>query len=218
MDISTVAVADDDQFVREGFSNFVEDNSWTSKELESIPDSQKKAIKKINEEADAFLCDFHLKKHAYSKFNGDQLVAWAYRAFIPAVLCTSVSDYSAEIGYDLRREIPIILGVDEVSADSIAKGFELCANEWSDKFSTQRRPWRALIRIEEVDVETSCAYAIIPAWHTKIKHRIYFDEVKRNTTANIEAGTRFHAQVNLGSESSKHLFITHWEIDDSRKK
>lgn len=72
------------------------------------------------------------------------------------------------------------------------------------------RPWRTLIRVD--DVGESFADLIVPAWDSQCVIRLTLADIPANVRERIDSGQkRFHAEVNIGAEDTKDLYIINWE-------
>ncbi len=211
--IERVAIIDDDEQARESYRLTVEDlDLQPVLEVGPLLDAAQ-FIEGVCQRSDAALCDYHLRKRNYARFDGDDLAVRCYRGAFPAVLCTSYSDFEATLLRKSRREIPVLLRPDQVNPDSLATAWERCIEEFQGKFRPDRRPWRALIRVEEVVPEERFFYAVVPAWNAKAKVRLMYEDLPPDRQAELAEGRRFHAQVNTGAMSHEDLYFTDWEKD-----
>lgn len=209
--IRQVFIFDDDEGARNGSLELISEIG-----LEGIPVVKpEKTVAELIRQVDnstGLFCDYHLQKHQYACFDGDQIVAAAYNSNKPALLCTSYTDFDSSLSRTIRRYIPVILAPEEQEIDCIIKGFEVCINELKGNFIRERKPWRALVRIEEVDVKNNASYVVIPSWHTEAKIQIFWDNFPEELRPLAQQEDhRFHAMVNLGSEQIQSLYLYDWE-------
>ena len=211
--ITSVSIVDDDPVAREAFSERIEEYDWTPHVLESLPRSPGEAVETLRSESDFALCDLHLQKHAFSEFNGDTLVTRAYDLRYPAILCTNIPSYGHDLSRADLRKIPVILELDEIEPDALARGVETFQLELEGKFRPERKPRRTLVRVDEIVGEGSKPFAlvVVPAWHTLAKIRVYLDEFPDPIRESIGDGQRMYAKTNLGAEETQDLFFVEWE-------
>ena len=158
---------------------------------------------------DVILCDFHLKKHSYAPCNGDQVLARCFEAGFPGVLCTSLSQ--PPIRRDCLRYIPGLVRTVDPSADDLKRAWSRCWQEMAGDFEPVRRAWRTLVRIDSVELEHQCFYAVVPSWSVRRKVRIYIDNLPEGVQRLVEPNRRLHALVNTGAERARDLFFDSWE-------
>ena len=123
------------------------------------------------------LCDFQLKTRNYAPCNGDQVLAECFQAKVPGVLCTSVAE--PLIRRDCLRYIPGVIRTGVPQRADLQKALERCLREMGGEFSPDRREWRALVRIDDVDEDRHCFYATVPSWNVGTKVTIFNDEIPR---------------------------------------
>jgi hypothetical protein len=209
--IARVSVVDDDKDGREGFGFTIEDLQLQLV-LEEAPDQDVGVfVTNLASRADAVLCDYHLGKHRYASFNGDLVVAECYRRHIPAVLCTAFTDFDITLMRSRRKEIPSLLRTNEADPELITEGWQRCVEEFQGQFRPDRRPWRALVRVDEVVKNEKYFYVIVPAWNPREKVRLMFHDVNPEIHPLLEEGKRLHAQVNTGAPSHEDLYFHSWE-------
>lgn len=169
------------------------------------------AIKK----ADAAICDYKLNLGKYAGFTGAEAVAKFYDSKWPALLCTTYGKADIDAMRLYRRKIPVLIRTDNLSPDTIAIGLEYCIRELKTNFSPDRKPWRTLVRIEEVDKEMFplMFFVVLPGWCSTDKIRLPFDIIPSDLQKNIKPGVRFHAQVNKGAENQDDLYFDNFEFD-----
>lgn len=211
-DIKRVFIFDDDELTRNGSLEVISEIGFEGIPVVKPETDVAKLIRQIGDSSGLF-CDYHLKMHQYACFNGDQIVAAAYNASKPALLCTSYTNFDASLSREIRRYIPIILAPEDLQdIDCIINGFDTCINELKGKFTPKRKPWRALVRIEEVDAENMASYVVIPKWHTDSKVQVFWDDFPDELKpAAKREGHRFHAMVNLDNEHLPSLYLSEWE-------
>jgi len=79
---------------------------------------------------------------------------------------------------------------------------------------TSERPWRTLIRVEDIDFEQRLIYVVIPAWDTSATIPLQWQQLPAKLIELVKTGkNRFHAKVNLGAETQEALSFAGWEIN-----
>ncbi len=165
--------------------------------------------------ADAAICDYKLNLGKYAQFNGAEAVANFYERKWPALLCTTWGKADIDAMRAYRRKIPILISTDELNPDTIAIGFECCIREFKGEFSPRRRPWRTMVRVEDVDekMNPKMFFVVLPGWSSSDKVRLRLDIVPTDLQKKIKRGVRFHAQVNKGTEDQDDLYFDNFEFD-----
>jgi hypothetical protein len=165
--------------------------------------------------ADAAICDYKLSLGTYAQFNGAEAVAMFYEHNWPALLCTTWGKADIDAMRVYRRKIPILISTDDLNPDTIAIGFEYCIREFKGDFSPSRRPWRTLVRVEDVDEHSkpSMLYIVLPSWYSSDKIRLQLDLIPSSLRRRVKPGVKFHAQVNKGAEDQDDLYFDNFEFD-----
>ena len=211
--IDRVVIVDDDDESRRSLAYTLEDlHIEPVLQDQPLPNDPMVALKALIERGDGILSDYRLqKKHAYSTFDGDRLVAAANKLGFPAVLCTSYTDSDVTMNRSLRRYIPILLSADDYSPEKVELGFRRCIEEQQGNFDEHRRPFRSLVRVEDVEENAPYFYVVVPGWSADQKIRVYYDDMPAEVRSRIAPGYRTHAQVNVGAEVPEDLFFDGWE-------
>ena len=209
-DIRRVLIVDDDPAARDGYGYPVEDLELEPVRVEGPVENVESFLIEAEQSADAVVCDYHLRKHNYAICDGDTLVAACYKVGIPGILCTTYTDVDVEIRRDYRRYIPALLKTNSPEPKELEEAWEKSLGEIGGTFHPTRRPWRTLVRVDEV-TDGGYLYAIVPAWSPQRKIRLYKDSLPEEILDLVEPGKRFHAQVNIGAESHEDLFFDDWE-------
>ena len=212
--IERVSIVDDDERARESYEYSLEELELSPvQEAGPLKDLQQ-FLQRLPTRADAVLCDYHLRKQGnYASFNGDEIVVACYRDSFPAVLCTTYTDVDINLMRSSRRFIPALLKPDELDPDNIARGFERCIQEFDGRYQPSRKPWRTLVRVEEVEPDEDYFYVIISGWNPRKKIRVSLDDLPNNIRPLVKPEKRFHAQVNVGAENHEDLYFDSWEAD-----
>lgn len=211
--LTTVLVVDDDPGARESYEYALEDLKLKVIFEDGPLEDLVEALKALNSKADALICDYHLRKHNYSAFNGDVFVAESYRASVPGLLCTSYSDFDITLMRTRRRFIPNLVKSDEFGPEIIIKAFTRCVLENKGEFDPSRKPWRTLVRIEEVPPDVDYCYVVVPAWRPEEKVRVLCEDFDPVMPKQLREGARFHAEVNIGVGTTQELYLCKWEAE-----
>jgi hypothetical protein len=211
--INKVLVIDDDPASRESCAYAIEDM-----ELEPVPedgpiDEIEGLIASLREgKADAIFCDYRLQINgAYAPFNGDSIVSTCCQRGIPSLLCSSYADIDVTIDRSLLRNIPVILRTHQPEPDVLINAYKDCVEEIIiGLFRPTRKPWKTLVRVEEVEKENQIAYVIVPGWNPERKIRLYIDNLPVEIHDKVVDGARFHAEVNTGARDDGELYFSNW--------
>ena len=206
--IERALIVDDEEDARNAYKYVIEDMKLSPLQITGPVNDLPTFIHSI-EPNDAVLCDYHLKKRTYAKWDGDRLVAECFRAGVPSVLCTTIAD--APIRRDFLRYIPGLLKTGTPEPAELRGAWEKCVLELDGRFEPRRRAWRTLVRIADVDPDHRCVYVIVPAWNVDRKVPIHNDNLPPEIQTLVEPGRRFHALVNTGAKSHRDLFFDGWE-------
>lgn len=207
--IARALIVDDEPEAREAYEYVIEDMGISPQQVTTkIHDGIDSFISSIGP-TDVILCDFHLKKHSYAPCDGDRLTAACVQAGYPGVLCTTIPE--ASIRRDYLRYIPGIIRTGNPEPDDLFHGWERCLLEQEGNFEPTRRPWRTLVRVDDVDPERRLFYAVVPAWDIRKKIMIDYDALPQELRDSVYPGHRFHAAVNTGADRIQDLFFDRWE-------
>jgi hypothetical protein len=213
ININRIQVIDDDPNVRSSYEYPIEELNLTPViEKGPLPPLVEFVIKS-RKIADAAICDFQLRVKKYAGFDGAETVALMYQNHFPAVLCTRYENTNIDEMRKYRRYIPILMKPSELDPTSLVKGFEVCINEFAEEFSVYRKPWRTLIRVDDMDEENGFFYVVIPAWDTHQVIRILKSDLPKWMLEKLRKKSRFHALVNLGAESHHEIYFDNWESE-----
>jgi len=212
--IQQVAIFDDDPDVRELLAGKVEDADLIPIVQSEPIASLEVCIQTIRDQGSAAIFDNRLfrRNSDYANFSGIQAVKLLYLMCIPALLVTTY--FHSDIS-EIREYLPYapaIIKPDGLNSDMIIKGFEICQNEFAGKFTSERKPWRSLVRVDEISEDKKSVYVVIPSWNAseKILLPISIFPVQDER---IE-GMRFFAKVNIGAENYTDLYCYDIELAD----
>ena len=210
-DIRRVAVIDDNELSRQTVADVVKDMELEPFCPSSLPDFNV-AISTVTGNSNAMISDHRLNVSGFSPFNGAELVAESYKKCHPALLCTSWSSPAKDELIPYRQWIPKVLEP-PVNPDMVFDGLEIVLKEFKGEYKQWRKPWRALVRIE--DVKRSDRYPelflVVPSWNPHRKLGIPLSMLPKKISDHVQPGDRLHALVNLGSEETTDLYFSDWE-------
>lgn len=212
--IERISIVDDDASARQGYEYSVEDLRVEPVPEEGPLGNLAEFIARMPTQVDAAICDHHLRKRNYAGFNGAEAVAAWYQVQFPALLCTRYDNAELEELRRYLRWIPVMLKPDDLDPGSIESGLERCIAEFAGHFEPHRRPWRTLVRVDDVVLDGPRRWfgAVIPAWEPNEVVRVWLDHLPPEIQVRIAPDVRLHAQVNLGAESYEELYIYNWEL------
>ncbi len=214
--IQRVKIFDDDPKAREMVAlNILDAKLEAVMETGPLP-GLKKFTAQVMETADAAILDHRLKLVGkYARFDGAEAVAYLYTNKFPAVLCTAYSKADIDSMRRFRKQIPSLIPTDNVEPETIVAGLARCIQEFNGYFAPSRRPWRTLVRVEDVTVNPGYKmfYAVIPAWTSSDIVRLPLDLIPGRNRRKIRPGARFTAEVNIGANNQDDLYFDGFEFD-----
>ena len=212
--IERILVVDDESEARVGFGYSVEDLGLTPVDEAGPINDLGRFVAELESKADAVLCDYRLKTQgAYSRFNGDAIVAECYRRGIPGVMCTMYTDVFVEMSRMDRRYIPSVIKTNSPDPGDVIRSLLFCREEIRGVFHPARKPWRALVRIEDVVEDADYCYAVVPTWNPHQAIRLALGDIPASIRPNVTAGFRLFAQINTGADSSDDVYFSEWELE-----
>lgn len=211
--ISKLKIIEDDVGAQDSYAEMVEDIDIVPDKVKGPLDSLSIFIENQIDDTDAFIFDHNLKQSGYAEFNGAEAVAKLYR-IRPSVLCTAWTIAAQDTIRLHRRYIPSLVHSDDMNPDLLARGLEVCVNEFNGKYLPSREPIKTLVRIENVDEDQKpkIVNAVIPSWNPKEVIRFPLTLAPPDIRENIREGARLWAQVNLGAEDHTGLFLDSFEF------
>ena len=113
-----------------------------------------------------------------------------------------------------RQHIPVLLSRGEAQPETITQGFKQCLSEFEQQYASNRKPWRTLVRIEEVhnNAKKSMVYVVIPGWDPDEMVRFPLVIFPQELRQMVVPGTRFLAKVNIGAANHDGLYFKDFEI------
>ena len=211
--IRKVAVIDDKREACEAMAEAVEDANLEPVPYQDRLESIKNFIPRVIKETDAAIFDHYLKPGNYANFNGAEAVSRLYKKKFPALLVTTYSKADIDNIRPFRRNIPVLISGGYADSETIKEGIKKCLNEFSNKYSKDRKAWRTLIRIERIDKKREIAFAIIPAWNPDEFVRIPLKLIPGKLLIDKPI-FRLIAHVNIGAKNHEDLYFENFELAD----
>lgn len=209
--INRVVVIDDTPELRQQYEYPLEELGIEILYEDGPLQAVKEALERWRGKVDAIVCDYHLGKRNFSPSNGDHLVALSNSTNLPALLCTTYTDSDITVMRSKRRFIPSLLKPATFIPELIVQGFERCVLESEGKFESNRKPWRTLVRVADIDAAGKYFYVVVPGWDADQKLRVYIEDTPPEFQPLVKLGHRFHAIVNVGANAPDELYFTNWE-------
>lgn len=211
--IERMSVIDDDATNRDGYSLFVEELSVQPLSENGPFSSVAECVTRVLESAHAAISDFKLRVKNYATFNGAELVASLYERRVPAILCTRFEWADIDQIRPYRARIPSLLRPDELDAESLELALGKCIEEFRSEFAQTRRPWKALVRIEDIHAEPGQGTSVdvcVPSWNNNVMIRLREPELPAWMQGCLRQNERVYADVNLGAERPEDLYFANW--------
>lgn len=100
----------------------------------------------------------------------------------------------------------------EASPEAIIEGIKQCSDEFENCYLPERKPWRTMLEIEEVNRESNLVYAILPGWHPDEVVRFPLSMFPENIQSLVVADAYFFAKVNVGAKHQNQLYFQEFEV------
>ena len=215
--IRRVAIIDDKEMARESMSEILFDAGFEPIPQKCIEADYASFIKRIMNEADAAVFDFHLSPGNYARFDGAHAVSTLYDKLFPAVLLTQRQGQGFDTAgiISKRRKIPSFINSADGDVDSIYEGIERCVRELNSEVLPDRQGYRTVVRVEEInqeDAHRKIARVVVPAWNPEASIPLPLDYITGFIGKEITEGTRLFAEVNIGAREFQDLFFDRIEL------
>jgi hypothetical protein len=214
--LKRIAIVDDEKNLAEATGWDVEEAGFEPAIVDGYFSEVDRLAAHIAENYQGALCDHRLANYGLTNFSGAKLVAALYDRKIPSILTTQYAEIDASLSIrKFRRKIPVLLSRDKANAATIKKGIEDCVLEFNGQVPSNRKPYRTLVRITQIDRESGedVVDAIVPGWHPHKAVRfpaILIPEAIRQDV--LKAGVRLFARVNIGAEKSEDLYFDKFQL------
>ncbi len=212
-DIERVAVVDDSEDMRQTLSDELSFAFHETHPLVGPFKNVNDLVTTVTSVADAAVCDHHLNTRNFAHCTGAEVVNRCYRQRFPSVLITNWGPADIDEIRPYLPGIPVLLTPNEANLDAIKEGFMRCMEEFRDEYRSNRKPWRTLVRVEDVSLERadSLVYVVLPGWISDQVIRLKLDIFPCELQPHIKPGARFHARVNLGAETQDQLYFSDFD-------
>jgi hypothetical protein len=210
--VQRVAVIDDDpeyailtrlQIEEAGFEAYLPGGGFASLEHFS---------QLVGRNAQAAVCDYKLRRTAhYAPFDGAEAVAHLFDQRIPAILVSQYTKNESQFSIrQWRKKVPVLLTRQKLDPTSIRVGLWKCAQEIGGEVPPERKPRRAIVRIDEVTHEEVTAF--VPQWRPE--EAVYFlrSLVPESLQPHLLPEQRFSASVNISAIDSDELFFEDFRL------
>jgi CheY-like chemotaxis protein len=208
--IENVMIIDDRAEARESIAETVEDANFKAIIQNDAFTSIYDCIERTKK-ADAVIIDNHLPQCNYANFFGIQVVKEVYCLFMPILLATSFLDADRFEIQEYKQYLPVILKPSQIVPETIIKGFEICQNEFAGNFSVERKPWRSLIRVEEISNDKKYIYVVVLSWNANEKIRLPISMLPDEYKKYLKPDLHFFAHVNVDTEHYEDLYFHSFE-------
>jgi len=210
--IKRVAVINDTPSAREEMAENIFDAGLEPVIQSSRQNSIDECIATVTSQAEAAILEHHLKSDHYANFMGAEAVARLYRQRFPSLLVTAWADADIDNIRLFRRYIPVLVETSHANSEILTQGFKQCLNEFENCYSPDRKPWRTIIRIEDIERVQAMVYALVPGWDPHKIVKFPLSLIPENLQPNLEAEPHLFAKVNIGAAYHDELYFTEFEV------
>jgi CheY-like chemotaxis protein len=174
-------------------------------------------LSRVTTQAQAAIFAHHLGPQNTVHFNGASAVAHLYQQQFPSLLVTAWAEAEVDNIRAFRQYIPVLIRSGHAQAETIQEGFKLCLSEFEQQYAPNRRSWRTILRIKEVDINQdlptqSMVYALVPAWNPHEVVRFPLSLIPEHLQPAINTDTYLFAKVNTGAEHYNELYFAEFEV------
>lgn len=160
-------------------------------------------------QAEAVICDHRLRPGGLANFDGAELAATLFDRKIPAVLITQYymdSDVSIR---RWRRKVPVLMKRVDVDPVKVKEGLSRCKAEIDGYTPRDRRPYEALVHVDEVRNESGekVLDVMVTNWNPHQAVRLPISLVPPNLRKDLSGGMWLLATVNVGAERPEDLYF-----------
>jgi hypothetical protein len=210
--ISTIAIADDDLQMAYFTEQYIIELGLNPLVIKADHPFQKVSdlTQVIKTEAQAAICDHRLRYRSYANFSGADVIAELYDCKIPGILVTQWKGVDRDVSIRRwRRKIPVLLSHDDTTAEAIKSGLVYCLSEINGYYSSERKPYRAIIIVTGISNESSeeVVDAIVPSWRPHEGVRFPASLIQAEIRGVLKPGMMVFGQVNTGAETVDDLYF-----------
>jgi hypothetical protein len=177
-----------------------------SKPLTSIQE----CLSIVTKQAEAAIFAHHLGPNL-TPFSGAAAVAQLHKQQFPALLITAWVEADIDNIQKFIQDIPVIIRSSDATSETIVEGLWQCCDEFENRYSAERKTWRTILNIEEVNRRANHVYAIIPGWCPDEIVRLPLAIFPEYLQADVDADTYFFAEVNIGAKHQSQLYFQNFE-------
>jgi len=212
--IKRIAVVNDSAAARDEMADSLIEVGFQPVIQTSQISSIDECIRLVTNKADAAILEHHFKSAHYANFMGAEAVAQLYRQHFPSLLVTAWADADIDNIRPFRRQIPVLIKSSEAYPEKITQGFKQCLNEFENRYSPTRKPWRTLVRIEDINRnhDKPMVYAVIPGWEPDDVVRFPLVIFPEELRQRVVPGARFFAKVNIAATHHDELYFEDFEV------
>jgi len=210
--INRIAVIDDDDSSRDLLGYPIADANMKPIYQNDPVSNLNTYLTGLNNRVDAIVSDHHLKKKTnYFPINGAEFSSICYQRKIPCLLVTKYEQPEILEIRKYRENIPVVLTPDEYYTDSLILGLEKCIKEFKGIITPERKSWRTLVRIDDVETNLN-VYVIVPGWNSQEAIALNMNNLPDKLQKCIKPEMRLFVRVNIGNENPNELFFKDWEF------
>jgi len=212
-----VAVVDDVQEDAAMTASLVSEAGFNPVVIASPPSSIDSLLADIRRSARAVVCDHRLSDRGRVRYYGAEVVARSNEQHFPAVLITTYADVDYASIRLWRAGIPCMLKRGRESGpDEIIEALNRTEKEVNGLFSVERKPYRAVVRVESIRPSASYGVAevVVSAWNPAEVIEIPVELIRRDLKEPkiLSAGSRYMADVNIFAPSPDELYFQNFEL------
>ncbi len=211
--VERVPIVDDSDDDRDTIGDDLRDFNLTPQPLAGPFGTVDQLLQAVINGGEAAVCDHHLTPRNYAPCTGAQLLKQCYERKFPSVRVTKYEKANIDQIRPYRRSIPALIPSEDANPEMIVKGWELCVGEFKGQYVPTRKPWRTMLRVEDV-IQTSNqvdVYVFVPGWNSdeaiKLSLAMFPEQLRQHVLPN----ERLFAVVNVGAENQEDLYFEAFE-------
>lgn len=163
----------------------------------------------IESPARAAVCDHRLRLGGLADFDGAELAAALFERKFPSVL---VTQYYMDTDVSIRRwkrKVPVLMRRIDANPERIKEGIWQCKAEIDGYTPVNRKPYEALIHVDEVKNESGekVLDVMVTNWDPNQAVRLPMSLAPMNLHKHISSGMWLLASVNIGAEKPEDLYF-----------